>query len=104
VTGLVNMPPDVGMRLGAPSQGTWPLLTPYLDLLQLDAAIEQRLSPRVIWADPDPTGPWVRLWRITSFLPSRHRAYAFQWYSLAAGFSLACAILWWRQRRRRPPG
>lgn len=99
VTGLINEPPQVGMRLGDPSSGSWPLLTPYLDPVMLSAQLGLKLVPRVIWVDPEVGSPYQRQWRITDMSPSRHRAYAFQWYSLAAGFVLLCGFAVWKARQ-----
>lgn len=99
VTGLVNQPPQVGMRLGEPATGSWPLLTPYLDLEILSRELDYTLAPWVIWTDPAADSPYQRQWHVSYMSPSRHRAYAFQWYSLAAGFVLLCGFILWKARR-----
>lgn len=101
IEGLYAKPPRPGLKLGGnqlPKQHAWPKLSIYIDLDQIGADLGRRLFPRVLLIDPDPATIYVRQWVPDTMPPSRHRAYAFQWFSFAAAAVAIFVIL----HRRRP--
>lgn len=103
VTGMLNRPAAVGLRLGEALEGPvrWPLVLPYLDERIATRALGHEVYGCVVYLDPQAPGGFVREWRIVEFGPERHLAYAVQWFALAA----AVLVLWFAtQRRRREEG
>ena len=100
--GLYLPPPGVGFEMGGNAlaqQPHWPKTTVYLDLAQIGQALGQPLYPRVLALDPDPAVAYQRTRKLdfSTMPPARHRAYAFQWFALAAA---AVAILFVVHRSR----
>ncbi|HET7299406.1 MAG TPA: SURF1 family protein [Oleiagrimonas sp.] len=101
VTGLYARPPREGLKLGGnqlPKQAHWPKLSIYIDLGQIGTDLGRTLFPRVLLMDADPATVYVRQWVPDTMPPSRHRAYAFQWFTFAAAAIAIFLIL----HRRRP--
>ncbi len=99
--GLYARPPQPGLKLGGnalPGQGDWPKLAIYLDLDEVGRDLGHPLFPRVLLLDPDPSTTYIRQWAPTTMPPSRHRGYAFQWFS----FAVAALVLFFVLHRRRP--
>ncbi len=94
LSGLLNEPPEVGFQLGsqeALDSENWPNMMTYYDSELIDEALEGPVDSRVIQLDPDHEAGFAgRDWQPVVFGPERHRAYAFQWFSIA----LAVFILW----------
>ena len=102
--GLYLPPPGVGLELGGnalASQAQWPKTTIYLDLAQVAGDLGRPLYPRVLALDADPAAAYRRShpFDFTAMPPARHRAYAFQWFSLAAAVLAIFVVL---HRKRRP--
>ncbi len=101
IEGLYAKPPRAGLKLGGnrlPDQHGWPKLSIYINLEQIGVDLGRRLFPRVLLIDPDPHSIYVRQWVPDTMPPSRHRAYAFQWFTFAAAAIAIFVIL----HRRRP--
>ena len=86
VLGLLNTPPEVGMRLGSLNQssGEWPLVTPYMDTEFLAETFGEPVLPYILMLDPENAHGYVREWQIVSFPPEKNLGYAFQWFTMAA--------------------
>lgn len=102
--GLYLPPPGVGLELGGDAlaaQAHWPKTTIYLDLEQVATDLGRPLYPRVLALDADPAAVYQRAhpFDFSSMPPARHRAYAFQWFSLAVAVLVIFLVL---HRKRRP--
>jgi surfeit locus 1 family protein len=94
VRGRLNTAPVPGRRLGPADKlerNHWPQLVTYLDIADISRAIGTPLDPHVVQlASSEPSGFSGRDWKPAYLTAARHRAYAFQWFSLAA----ACIVMW----------
>ncbi|MGN6312284.1 MAG: SURF1 family protein [Rhodanobacteraceae bacterium] len=98
LTGLYAPPPAPGLKLGGnplTRESAWPKLLTFIDLRALAGDLHQALYPRVLLLDPDPASPYVREWTPDVMPPSRHRAYAFQWFT----FALAALVIFFIMHR-----
>ena len=92
VSGIVDYPRQP-MLLGDDgyAQSSWPKVVQRIDLDKTERNLDRRMLPFVVLMDAELPHGFVREW--TPYLgigPSRHRGYAFQWFSLAA----AVAVVW----------
>lgn len=104
VQGLYVPPPGVALEMGGDAlarQHRWPKTTVYLDLAKVGADLGRGLYPRLLALDPDPASIYVRKRTLdfSAMPPSRHRAYAFQWFTFAVA---AVVILLVVHRKKRP--
>ena len=86
VSGLVNHPPAVGMKLGSPddSKRGWPKPMPYLDMEWMSLQLGRPVLPWVLLLDSQEADGYHRDWRPTIAMgPERHKGYAAQWFSLS---------------------
>jgi surfeit locus 1 family protein len=102
--GLYLPPPGVGLELGGDAlarQRQWPKTSIYLDLSQVADDLRRPLYPRVLALDADPSAVFQRVhaFDFSAMPPSRHRAYAFQWFSFALAVWVIFLVL---HRKRRP--
>lgn len=103
VRGLLLPPPSPGLALGpaydSSERQRW--LMTRVDIAALSGALNQSLAPRVLRLDPAlPIGHARDLDILPNTLPpEKHRAYALQWFSLAAALLVLALFL---QFRRRP--
>lgn len=101
VTGRVSKLPSAGLASGraAPSaQGSWPKVTSFPTMNQLSDAFGAPLEPDIVLLDArDPDG-YVRDWHPPGLEPTRHWAYAVQWWAFAA----VLLFLWVRLSMRKP--
>lgn len=104
VQGLYVPPPGVALEMGGDAlaqQGTYPKKTVYLDPAQVARDLGRPLYPRLLALDAEPAAIYVRK-RTPDFSampPSRHRAYAFQWFTFAVAAVVIFLVL---HRKRRP--
>jgi len=87
LTGLYAPFPGSGLRAGGNAlqrASAWPKLTLSIDRDDIAADLQRPLLPRVLLLDPDPASGFERSWTPNLMPPDRHRAYAFQWFALAA--------------------
>lgn len=105
ITGRLADPPRVGRQLGevrALDPDDWPQLVTYLDLERVENALETELAERVILLDPaHPAHLTGDNWQPVVFGPDRHRAYAWQWLTMAVVVFLIWIFLTWRSIRKR---
>ncbi|MDE2280257.1 MAG: SURF1 family protein [Xanthomonadaceae bacterium] len=104
--GLYEPPPGHGFEMGGNAlarQTVWPKKTIYLDLGQVSADLGQKLYPRVLALDADPSSIYVRehVLDFGDMPPARHRAYAFQWFSFAIAVVVILLVLNRKRGSRR---
>lgn len=94
ISGMLKRPPTGGPRLGDPDKLTpdrWPQLVTYFDLDAIEKSLGVELEQWLLQLNQDdPTGFEDREWQAAVMTPAVHRAYAWQWFSLA----LATLIIW----------
>lgn len=104
--GLYVPPPPVGFEMGGNAlarQTRWPKESIFLDPAELAADLGRPLFSRVLALDADPASGYNRQHSLElSMMPSRHRAYAFQWFSFALA-AVAILLVLNRDKRRRSP-
>ena len=87
VEGLLSPPGRGGLLLGPSGYetGQWPRVVQRVELDRIQSELELVLYPLILLLDADEADGYVRQWRpYHGISPERHRAYAFQWWSLAA--------------------
>ncbi len=94
--GMISSPPAEVMLLGPGGYqaGNWPRVIQYVDINRMEQATGLNLLPLVVLLHPDSTSGFIRHWQPvgSSMGAARHRAYAIQWFSLAAIFLLLCFL------------
>ncbi|MGA7296854.1 MAG: SURF1 family protein [Rhodanobacteraceae bacterium] len=101
LTGLYAPPPGRGLELGGNAlarEDAWPKLTTYIDLKQIAHDLNVPVDSRVLLLDQDPASAYIRSWTPATMPPTRHRAYAFQWFS----FALAAIVIFLVLHRQTP--
>ena len=96
VSGIVGIPPRESFLLGASGyeQRTWPRVVQVADLTEMQAAFGTRLLPFVVLLEAEGPHGYVREWTpYLGFGPDRHRAYAFQWFSLAGALVIIYLVV-----------
>jgi surfeit locus 1 family protein len=86
VSGLINHPPSVGMRIGSLDDAAsgWPKALPYVDLEWLALQMGTQLTPWIVLLDVEEPDGFERDWHPSvRMTPEKHQGYAMQWYSLA---------------------
>lgn len=86
VKGTLAMP-SAFFTVGQTDYRQRPLRVPRLEMDQLSRALGVELRPFVVRLDPAAPDGFVRSWNPADVLamgPEKHRAYAFQWFALAA--------------------
>lgn len=106
ISGLLKQPSTDGHRLGEPdvlTKDQWPQLVTYFDLEVIAHSLETSLPPWVLQLDKDNSAGFAdREWQAAVMTPQVHRAYAWQWFSLA----LVTLIIWTTlsvRRGQNPP-
>lgn len=104
VQGLYVPPPGVALEMGGDAlaqQSAYPKKTIYLDPAQVARDLGRPLFPRLLALDADPAAVYVRKYTLdfSAMPPSRHRAYAFQWFTFAVAAVVIFLVL---HRKRRP--
>jgi surfeit locus 1 family protein len=103
ISGRLGPIPGAGRQLGPTDQVSgdrWPQLLTYPDLGLISTALDRELYPMVLFLDPDSPGGFDgRHWPPVFMTPARHRAYAFQWFALAATAVVAWVLLGLRRSR-----
>ena len=106
VLGSVYVPPGVAYTLGAETTtGAWPRQLQAVDLAAIEAMLGESVFPYSVRLDSDSTAALDANWPGLNSSPQKHRAYAWQWFSM--GLVLAVLYLmrssnllaWLRQGR-----
>lgn len=96
--GLYQPPPGVGFRMGGDAlaaQRQWPKSSVYLDPAEVAADLGRPVDPGILSLDPAAGSLFQRhpAAQMSTMPPARHRAYAFQWFSMAAAAIVILAVL-----------
>ena len=87
LSALVKLPPEEIFRLGAAEErhAGWPQVVQAIDIAALEDRLGVALLPLLLLLDPDDAHGFVRDWKpVYGTSPDKHRAYALQWFTLAA--------------------
>lgn len=94
IKGMLNILPVPGLAVGEPDsleQDQWPQLVTYLNRQNIADSTQSELEDWVVQLAPtDISGFQGRDWKPVFMSSDRHKAYAFQWFSLTT----ACIALW----------
>ena len=76
---------EVGIQLQAQdfTDVFWPLRVQQIELDKFSQLIDKKLLPFVVYLDKKETLGYKKNWQPIVMPPEKHRAYAFQWFSLA---------------------
>ena len=103
VTGLLAAPPVSGIRLGEAhaARGASSLVA-FLDVRTIANDFHAELPDAVVLLDENAPDGFARRWEPlrNTIPPERHRAYAVQWFALAAAVLITYGVLTWRNRRK----
>ncbi|HEX7382342.1 MAG TPA: SURF1 family protein [Nevskiaceae bacterium] len=104
LTGIYAPPPPPGLKLGGNPlihETTWPKLVTWISTRQIADDLHTSILPHVLLLDPDPHSAYLRIWNANiSMTPSRHMAYAFQWFTFAFVTVLVFLVLHRVKRER----
>ena len=74
------------------SEISWPLRVQQIELDKFSSLIKRKLLPFVVYLDKNEALGFEKNWQPIVMPPEKHRAYAFQWFSLALAWLLL--MLW----------
>jgi surfeit locus 1 family protein len=101
--GMLNKLPVPGRILGSADEldkGKWPQLVTYLNLADISGSLGLPLENWIVQLSESEQGGFEgREWKAVFLSSDRHRAYAFQWFALAAA-----SIMMWVYIGFRKPG
>jgi cytochrome oxidase assembly protein ShyY1 len=69
-------------------KGEWPLRVQQIELDKFSTLISRQLLPFVVYLDKTESVGYEKNWQPIVMPPEKHRAYAFQWFSLAIAWLL----------------
>ena len=87
ITGTVYVPYQSAFHLGGIADGedqSWPRRIQYIDYDEISLRFGQTLQPFTLRLSNDEVNGYRRDWQNTLMPASKHYAYAFQWFALAA--------------------
>ena len=93
ISGRIEEPPAAGLASGrAPpvQDASWPKLTSFPSHEELQSALGEKISRRILLLDPGFPQGYVREWSPPGLDPARHFSYAIQWW----GFALVLLVLY----------
>jgi len=93
ISGRIEELPAPGLASGRapPAQdASWPKLTSFPNHDELQAALGEKISRRILLLDPGMPHGYVREWSPPGIDPARHFSYAIQWW----GFALVLLVLY----------
>ncbi len=93
ITGRIEELPAAGLASGraAPARdGDWPKLTSFPTHEELAAALDEKITRRLLLLDPAMPDGYVRVWTPPGLPPERHFSYAIQWW----GFAVVLLVLY----------
>ena len=72
----------------------WPLVVQSVDFERMQALLGYVLLDSMVMMDPDTLGGYTRVWEpYYGITPERHKAYAFQWFSLATALLIIYIVM-----------
>jgi cytochrome oxidase assembly protein ShyY1 len=92
--------PGSGLHVGGNAlqrQTSWPKLTLTLEPAAVGADLGKPVLPRILLLDAAPDSGFVREWTPNVIPPSRHIAYAVQWFGFALAALAAFIVIHWRK-------
>lgn len=102
VRGLLMPPPSMGLAIGPAlaEQADGTLLLTRFDNKALSDRLAKPMAERVLRLDPKLPVGFARDLAIqaNTLSPEKHRAYALQWFGLAAAFAVLCFGFWRRKK------
>ena len=95
IQGMLREPPRVGLRLGEVSLDgdAWPKSLPYLDMEAIEIALKMDLAEQILMSTDATQDGFVQDWSLQNMPPEKHRAYALQWFSMAAAIVIILIVL-----------
>jgi len=84
---IVSLPPEKTFRLADTEEAVsgWPRVVQQIELQQFESLLGHELLPVLLQLGQDEPHGFVRDWQaVYGVTPDKHRAYAMQWYTLAA--------------------
>jgi surfeit locus 1 family protein len=104
ISGRVEELPAAGLASGrAPpaADDQWPKVTSFPTQKELEQALGQKISRRILLLDPGApgAGDFVRQWSPPGLAPDRHFSYAIQWW----GFAVVLLVLYFGLNFRKVP-
>lgn len=107
VQGLYVPPPPVGFEMGGDAltqQAHWPKSSIFMDPAEIAKDLRQPLYPRWLALDAEAGSPYLRVHTpdFSAMPPSRHRAYAFQWFTFALAVVVILLVLNRKRKPRKP--
>ena len=87
VDATIKLPPQKLFRLGAMDEvhEGWPQVVQQIELSELEERLGYPLEPLILLLDKDDVFGFIRDWKpVYGVTPDKHRAYAVQWFTLAA--------------------
>ncbi len=81
----------------------WPLRVQAIEIDKFSQLISQKLLPFVVYLDTKEPLGFEKNWRPIVMPPEKHRAYAFQWFSLAAAWLMLMisASVWFSKNKHQ---
>lgn len=89
ITGYGYVPGKEGLVIGKNLTETQPPLIQQIRLTELGHRFHRTFLPFTLRLNPSLPTDYDRHWTLITLSPARHRAYAFQWYALAATLIIA---------------
>lgn len=82
---------------------TWPLRVQQVELDKFSLILGQKLLPFVVYLDKTESIGFKKNWRPIVMPPEKHRAYAFQWFSLAIAWLtlMVSASIWFYKNKNK---
>ncbi len=100
IAGTLRPPPKGGILLGEMDTPGWPKVVQRIDLKRLSGQLGRPLEPLVVYLDPQSPYGFVRDWPPLDTGADRHRAYALQWFTMAAALLVLYGVF--ALRRKTP--
>lgn len=81
----------------------WPLRIQTIEIDKFSSIIEQKLLPFVVYLDTKEKLGFKKNWRPIVMPPEKHRAYSFQWFSLASAWLILMisASVWFSKNKQK---
>jgi surfeit locus 1 family protein len=87
VDATIQLPPEKLFRLGAMDEENkgWPQVVQQIEMKEFEQRLGYPLQPLILLLDKDDEFGFLRDWKpVYGVTPDKHRAYAVQWFTLAA--------------------
>ncbi len=98
----ITATPSGGLQVGAEDYQSRPLRLLHLNTAEISQALGVSLYPFLVRLEEQAADGYIRSWTPKARIrmgPEKHRAYAFQWFSLMAALGLIFLVVNWRRIR-----